>query len=42
MGLDDVIKEKNKVFEQLICFRNNNMVKNNFTNIMNLFHVFCD
>jgi len=40
MGLGDTIKERNKATEQLICFYDNNIVKRDFTNIMNLFHVF--
>jgi len=40
MGLGDTIKERNKASKQLICFCDNNIVKKDFTNIMNLFHVF--
>jgi len=39
MGLGDVIKEINKAIEKLIFFYNNNIVKRDFSNIMNLFHV---
>jgi len=40
MDFGDVIKEINKAFEQLICFYNNKIVRRDFTNILNLFHVF--
>ena len=40
MGLGDTIKEINKVYEQLICSRDNNIVKRYFINIMNLFQTF--
>ena len=40
MGLGDTIKERNKASEQLICSYDNNVVKKDFTNILNLFHAF--
>jgi len=40
VGLGDTIKERNKASEQLICSCGNNIVKRDFTNILNLFHVF--
>jgi len=40
MGLGDTIKERNKASEQLICSYENNIMNKDFTNIMNLFHVF--
>ena len=40
MGLGDTIKERNKAYGQLICSYDNNTVKIDFTNILNLFHVF--
>jgi len=36
MDVGDVIKEINKTFELLICSCNNNIVKKDFTNILNL------
>jgi len=40
MGIDDTIIERNKTSEQLICSYENNIVKRDFTNILNLFHTF--
>jgi len=40
MGLGDTIKERNKTSKQLICSCENNIVKRDFTNILNLFHAF--
>jgi len=40
MGLGDAIKEINKASEQVICSCNNNIMKIDFTNIMNLFDTF--
>jgi len=40
MGIGDIIKERNKTSEQLICSCDNNIVKRDFTHIMNLFHAF--
>jgi len=39
MDLGDVIKEINIIFEQVICSSNNNIVKKDLKNILNLFHV---
>jgi len=36
----NAINEINKAFVQLICFYNNKIGKREFTNILNLFHVF--
>jgi len=38
MSLGNVIKGINKVFEHLICSYNNNIMKRDFTNILNLFN----
>jgi len=40
MGLGGAIKEINKTFKKLICYCNNNIVKRDFIDILNLFHVF--
>jgi len=40
MGLGDTIKERNKASEQLIFSYDNNIVKRDFKNILNLFHAF--
>ena len=40
MGLGDIIKEINKISEQLIYYIDNTVVKRDFTNIPNLFHAF--
>jgi len=40
MGLGNVSKEINKASEQMICSYNNDIVEKNFTDILNLFHVF--
>ena len=40
MGIGDAIKEINKACEQLIYSSNNNIVKRDFTNILNLFDAF--
>ena len=39
-GSWDTIKERNKASKQLICSCNKNIVKRDFTNIMNLFHAY--
>jgi len=40
MGLGDTIKKRNKVTEQLNFSYDNNIVKRDFTNILNLFYTF--
>ena len=40
MGLGNVIKEINKVSDQLICSYNNIIMRRDFTNILNLFDIF--
>ena len=40
IDLGDIIKERNKTSKQLICLCDNNIVKRDLTNILNLFNAF--